>query len=95
VVVVVVAVVVITSILHKVRCRVWKCLALYSPDCTYYKGISNLTSLSSHRESAISDVLLKFLGNSLALSDEFVLETDIRAINKNMHHFLFPLGSTV
>jgi hypothetical protein len=53
--------------------------------------MSNLTSLSSHRESAIFDDLLEFLGNSFQSSDEFVLETDIKAIHRNMHHFLFLL----
>jgi hypothetical protein len=90
---VVTAVVLITFNLYKVNCWVTKCPALLSPNYTYYKGMSNRTSLSSHRESAICDVFLVFLGNSLASNDEFVLETEITAINKNTHHFLFPLGS--
>lgn len=43
--------------------------------------MSNLTSLSSHKVSDISGVLLGVVENSLPWRDECALETDIRAIN--------------
>jgi len=48
--------------------------------------MSNLTSLSSHRVSDITGVLLGVVENSLSWGDECALETDIRAINICVPH---------
>jgi hypothetical protein len=48
--------------------------------------MSNLTSLSSHRVSGISGILLGIAENSLPWRDERALETDIRAINICLPH---------
>jgi len=48
--------------------------------------MSNLTSLSSHRVSDITGVLLGVVESSLSWGDGCALETDIRAINICVPH---------